>query len=472
MRLNEFLAQMQSEVWLMEPKAHAALMARLKSIAQSNVDQSLWDKPEDEEEKKPLYKVEGGIAQIHIKGVLLKETPGWMKYWGITACNYTDIAAGVEQAAEDQAVQEIALMVNSPGGQATGLQFPTDAIFKARSKKKVNSYIDGVGASAAYRLASQAKKVYAVGKDTEIGSIGTYTVLYDYSKMFEEMGVDAKVITSGKYKATGVFGAPITDEQLKPIKQIIEDLTMLFKEDVKRGRNMSMEDVDKVATGQTWLSLQAKELGLIDEIKRFEVKKEEKKPAPYSTVRMEAKAMKTIEELQAELDAANQKAAALEAQLGETQTSVQLQEQAAQAKAYQLEAEKAKKDLKAIEEKAKTDRIEANMKVYELEGRLSAEEVRTYKEDIKNGLPENMAYAQIERLFDKGRIAVSPIGADDPASDNRINQMRAQGKSFDEAHTEVMRQDARIKMQQDAQALPFLAPKHQRAYAEKRRGGR
>ena len=72
-------------------------------------------------------------------------------------------------------------------------------------------------------------------------------------------------ITSGKNKDSSKF----TDEQIATYQDQINEAYEKFVNIVADGRDMSVEDVKKLADGRTYTAKQAKNNGLIDEISLY-----------------------------------------------------------------------------------------------------------------------------------------------------------------------------------------------------------
>jgi signal peptide peptidase SppA len=199
----------------------------------------------------------------------MKSVPFIFELFGISCPTYATIADQIERAAMDDAVQGIALKIDSPGGQVTGVEIAAQAIASAAAKKPVSAYIDDLGASAAYWLASQASRISA-NANAEVGSIGVYSVAVDASKMAEDEGLKINVISSGAHKGVGVMGAPITDPQIAALQHTIDGLADNFVAAVSRGRQMPPEKVRASADGRTWLASEALDRGLVDSVETFE----------------------------------------------------------------------------------------------------------------------------------------------------------------------------------------------------------
>ncbi len=260
--INPIISQIQTEIWMMEPRAMSAMFGKLFTIEA----ESLAHLSKIEIQKTaPAMRIEGSTAVINIHGVLMKDPPNWLAWFGIESTDYNQIRKQLTEAVGNTNIQSIMLHVNSPGGTVAGTSETAEAIEAANNAKPVTAYIEDLGASAAYLLASQAKEITA-NINAEVGSIGTYTVYDDYSKAAEIAGVKIVVIRSGEHKGMGVIGAPITEEQIAAVQDVVNGMAANFKLAVSKGRKISAEAIEKLADGRVWLAAEAKKLGLIDNI--------------------------------------------------------------------------------------------------------------------------------------------------------------------------------------------------------------
>lgn len=209
--------------------------------------------------------VSGKVATVGISGPLMRSVPAWFSWLGIEATETGKVAEAVERFAADPSIETIVLRVDSPGGDAQGIGEAADAIHKAGKKKNVYAVVEGMAASAAYWLASQAGHI-AAAPDSIVGSIGIYQVLVDTSAAAEREGIKVRVIKSGEHKGAGVSGSPITDAQIAARQEVVDGLAALFVGAVARGRKhvISKGDVTALATGQAWLAAPAMKHGLVD----------------------------------------------------------------------------------------------------------------------------------------------------------------------------------------------------------------
>lgn len=266
-----FLDAARAAPWAMEPKALAALMQAAERAGSSRGAPlfSAFSRPGMRNEEPALYQTVGRCAHVYVSGVLLGKVPEWLSWFGIDATETGQIKRAVAAAAEDDEIDSIALRVSSPGGEGQGVADVADAIAAVGAKKPVYCVVEGLCASGAYWLASQAERISA-SKDSLVGSIGVYQVLVDSSAAAEQEGFKVHVVRSGEHKGTGTPGAPISDAQLAAAQELVDGFASLFKTAVASGRELDDEDTDAAATGQLWLATTAKKKGLVDAVEPVE----------------------------------------------------------------------------------------------------------------------------------------------------------------------------------------------------------
>ena len=205
-----------------------------------------------------------GVAVIDIVGVLMK------RQTSMAAGTSTSMARRqIRNAVNNPSVNAIMLMIDSPGGQAAGTQELADDVLAASRHKHVTAFIEDLGASAAFWIASQANQVFA-NATALVGAVGTFTVIEDSSEMADKLGVKVHVIKAGEFKGAGAPGTPITEGQISEIQRIVNTLNGFFVESIASGRGMSLEQASKIADGRVHVGKEAQALGLIDGVKTFQ----------------------------------------------------------------------------------------------------------------------------------------------------------------------------------------------------------
>jgi len=182
----------------------------------------------------------------------------------------------VEDAVEDDNVKAIILRVDSPGGLALPSDLIAEAIKKGKDKKPVIVSQGTVAASGGYWLSMYADKIVS-SPLTITGSIGVIGAFY-YNKSFkEEFGITTDFVKRGKHADLGygmrlpLIGIPIPDrnfseDEMLKAESIIKTFYTDFVSRVADGRNVSTEEIEKIAQGRVWSGKDALDNGLVDEL--------------------------------------------------------------------------------------------------------------------------------------------------------------------------------------------------------------
>lgn len=206
-----------------------------------------------------------GIVRLQIMGPMMK---GESKFSG--CCNTLALRRQVQTARSDPAVKGILFEIDSPGGMVNGTDELAREVALATKAKPTAATIEGIGASAAYWVASQCDYVFAT-RASEVGSIGAMTVVVDSSEADAKKGYKVHVVSTGPLKGSFVAGAPVTDEQLAYAQDRVDSSNRLFLAALESGRKRQYDKNAEVwKSGRVWIASEAKEMGLIDGIEESE----------------------------------------------------------------------------------------------------------------------------------------------------------------------------------------------------------
>lgn len=215
------------------------------------------------------YEVVNGKAVVPVEGPIAKRMSLFSSISG--GSSTAKIKEQFDLALSDPSVREILLYVDSPGGAVDGTKALADYIFESRGKKPITSFIDGLGASAAYWIAAAADKVYVKDATTMVGSIGVITTHVDTSAQEAADGIKTTVIHAGKYKATGHPHAPLSEVDKGIMQDRLDAMYSIFVDDIARYRGVSVDVVLKdMADGRVFMGLDAVEQGLVDGVATVE----------------------------------------------------------------------------------------------------------------------------------------------------------------------------------------------------------
>jgi protease-4 len=169
---------------------------------------------------------------------------------------------------EDPTIKGVILRINSPGGSVGPTQEIYREVTKLKEKKKVFVSMGSVCASGGYYIAAAGEKVYA-NPSTITGSIGVIMQSMILEELLKKIGVKSNTIKAGDLKDAGTPFREMTPEEKAYLDGIVKSIHEQFMKDVAAGRKMKFEQVKSLADGRIYTGLQAKELGLVDNIGNF-----------------------------------------------------------------------------------------------------------------------------------------------------------------------------------------------------------
>jgi len=199
----------------------------------------------------------------------------------------------IKDAARDDDVKAVVVVVNSPGGTVTASDQLWKQIKDLRDgkserqsfKKPVVVSMESVAASGGYYIAAPAERIFAQ-PTTVTGSIGVYASFLDLHEFAQKYGVTMNTIKKGELKGGSMFHA-MKPEERREWEDLLEHTYQRFMAIVKEGRDgqkggprlkYGLRDeiqlksregetfVRRLADGGVFNADQARDLGLVDQI--------------------------------------------------------------------------------------------------------------------------------------------------------------------------------------------------------------
>jgi protease-4 len=137
------------------------------------------------------------------------------------------------------------------------------ALEDAKKKKPLVVSMGNVAASGGYYIACGADKIFA-DPMTITGSIGVFATLPNFKGFTDDIGIKAEHVMTHKNAMGYSPFESISPGFHKSALEGIEHVYDTFKQRVADGRNLSLDEVEKIAQGRVWTGVQAKENGLVD----------------------------------------------------------------------------------------------------------------------------------------------------------------------------------------------------------------
>ncbi|WP_291868612.1 signal peptide peptidase SppA [Maribacter sp.] len=175
------------------------------------------------------------------------------------------INEAIIKARDDEKVKAIVLRVNSPGGSALTSDIIWREVELAKAVKPVVVSMGNVAASGGYYIAAGADKIFAE-PTTITGSIGVFGTVPNVNELAADIGINAEQVGTNKNSVGYSVFEPMTDSFREEVQEGIETTYTTFLERVSEGRGISMGQADSIAQGRVWSGVDAKRIGLVDEL--------------------------------------------------------------------------------------------------------------------------------------------------------------------------------------------------------------
>ena len=221
--------------------------------------------------KRAPAKTGAAIAVVSAEGAIMTGTSsGGSPFGGDSTIYSDDVAKALYTAIEDKDVKAIVFRVSSPGGSDTASEQILAAVKAARKAgKPVVVSMGTYAASGGYWISSGASAIVAE-PTTLTGSIGVFGGKFALGEALSRFGVDTRQLHVGGDYA-GAFGTAegFTPDQRAKFAAWMDRIYAGFIARVAEGRKLPPERVREIAKGRVWTGVQAKQLGLVDELGGF-----------------------------------------------------------------------------------------------------------------------------------------------------------------------------------------------------------
>jgi protease-4 len=202
----------------------------------------------------------GNVALIPLEGTITSQGGST---FGETTISASEIVDYIKEADKNPLVKVILLEINSPGGSAVASDEIATAV--KETKKPVVALIKEVGASGGYWIASASDHIIA-NRMSITGSIGVISSYLEFSGLMDKYGVSYERLIAGEHKDLGTPLKKLYPEEKQILQKKLNTIHQFFIKGVAENRNLPKEEVEKLATGEFYLGVEALELDLIDQL--------------------------------------------------------------------------------------------------------------------------------------------------------------------------------------------------------------
>ena len=170
-------------------------------------------------------------------------------FWGREATVFYDVAAAIDRAGDDAALDGIIVQIDGGGLGFGQIQELRQGLKKARSKgKKVYAIMSGPG-NKEYYLASAADRIIFT-PNSPFYITGLKAQVYFFKGLMDKVGVQFESVRRGPYKS---FNEAFTREHMSDafrenITSLLADLNNQYIDDIMADRGIPRETIDDIFT--------------------------------------------------------------------------------------------------------------------------------------------------------------------------------------------------------------------------------
>lgn len=236
--------------------------------------------------KNPIKAVEG-TDKI---GVLVAEGEIVGSRGGDENIGSEDFVKELRKLRDNKSIKAIVLRIDSPGGSSLASDEMWREIELAKKVKPIVASMSDYAASGGYYMAMGTNTIVAQ-PTTVTGSIGIFAQWLNIDRFLSnKIGITQDYVNTHANSNFMNSLGELTEFQKSVIQNMVNQGYETFTSKAASGRKMSIEKLKSLAGGRVWTGIQAKEIGLVDELGGLDVaieiaaKKVKLKPGAYKVV--------------------------------------------------------------------------------------------------------------------------------------------------------------------------------------------
>lgn len=272
----KILSEVMSAKWAIRPEALQSILGILQNNSFAEADREIFHKATEESKKaftnilgKPLEGytdtyIKGNTGVFILDGPIIPRSDFFSEISGMVSTER--LTKNLQKLQSDRNVEKIIMMIDSPGGYITGVSEFSQLVKK--SEKPVTAYVYGSADSAAFWIATGARKIY-VADTADLGSVGVVSTWTDNSEAMKNRGYQKIEIVSSLSPDKRVD--PKTPEGQDKIRVVLDQLMDVFVSHVSENRSVSAETVvNDFGQGSVKIGQVAVDAGMADGVISFD----------------------------------------------------------------------------------------------------------------------------------------------------------------------------------------------------------
>jgi len=263
-KIDRILRAVESTPWAIQPEKLEQIAQVLIARAEAGAFPDATEIEAMEARQSGKMSTQGAIQVMQLFGTISRRMGMLDAMSG--GSSIETFSKAFDAAVADNSISHIVIEIHSPGGSVYGVEELFQKIFSARSKKRITGVVDSMAASAAYYIASACSEL-VVSPSGEVGSIGVYTIHFDWSEAMAAEGVKATIVKAGEHKAEGNPYEPLSEDAIAHTQMMVDDYYDQFIRAVSKGRGVPVAKVKSdFGQGRTYTAKRALQRGMVDRI--------------------------------------------------------------------------------------------------------------------------------------------------------------------------------------------------------------
>jgi protease-4 len=177
-----------------------------------------------------------------------------------------DFVKELRKLRDNKSVKAIVLRIDSPGGSSLASDIMWREIELTKKVKPVITSMSDYAASGGYYMA-MGTDVIVAQPTTITGSIGIFAQWLNLDNFFKnKLGITQDHVNTHAHSNFLSSPSSLTDFEKTVVQNMVNQGYLSFTSKAAQGRKMSLAKLQSLAGGRVWTGIQAKQLGLVDEL--------------------------------------------------------------------------------------------------------------------------------------------------------------------------------------------------------------
>jgi len=210
------------------------------------------------------------IAIVRLSGLVVYSEESTLLTVSYITPNYVEDL--LEKALKENP-RALILVINSPGGEPSACYEIYHMLKRYKEEHNITLvvYVPSIACSGGYYISLAADEIVA-NPDAMVGSVGAIGMIYSYVDLLKKLGVDVRIVRSGRFKGLTSPFKKIEKEDVEFTRRIVHGAYKHFVDILmkSRGDKLRKENLTDILNAMIYLGDEALKVGLVDNIGTLE----------------------------------------------------------------------------------------------------------------------------------------------------------------------------------------------------------